>query len=107
MNGKLPVHIDPREINKKPVSEETKNLAEMMKQSGSSPYRYIRRAVKALGSGDFAAALDWIDLAADFEGVFYAPHSDENERFATAINMLRYTFLFLIEMFERLPAEAE
>lgn len=104
----MPVkHIDPREIVKQPASDEIIKLSKMMKDSGSNPYRYVRKAFLKLVEGDFGSAVDWLQHAADFEGVFFKPGTDENELFRHEIMMMRYTILFLCEKFGTLPREAE
>ena len=96
-------HIDPREpVKRQPVGDEIIELSAMMRTSGTTPYRFIRRGISCLARGDFIQACDWLDYAEGFTGVFWPARSDDNAAFKTAIDLLRLQFLFLGEKFKEL-----
>ena len=104
---KIPVHIDPREIVKEFPVDDIIKMAEMMKDSGSTPYRYIRRAFKCLAEGDYGTACGWIEYTDRFLYLFYPPKSEENDALKTTIDILRPMFLFLGEKFKELRPEVK
>lgn len=107
---KLPKHIDPRERVENQVTTEIINMTFMMKDSGSTPYRYIRRAFLCLASGKYGIACDWLTYAEKFVNVFWPEGSTENEALKLTINTQRIQFLFLVEKFQELkidPSEEE
>jgi hypothetical protein len=101
----IPEHIDPREIAAKGPTTEILNLSNMMKASGTNPYRYVKAAFKKLAEGEYDQALEWMNYARDFAGVFYRKDSKENENYIFNLNMLGITLLLLIEKFKDLKPE--
>lgn len=101
----IPKHVDPREIVKKVPSADVINMSNMMKASGSTPWRYVRAAFKKLVEGDYDQAAKWMDYASDFAGVFYKEGSEENTNYKFQIGMLSITLLSLEEKFKDLKPE--
>jgi hypothetical protein len=101
----IPEHIDPREIVKKVPTADIINMSNMMKASGTTPWRYVRAAFKKLTEGDYDQAAKWMDYARDFAGVFYKEGSEENDNFIFQISMLSITLLSLTEKFRNLKPE--
>jgi len=105
MKVTIPKHIDPREIVRKAPTTEIINLSMMMKSSGSTPFRYVKAAFKRLTEGDYKQAMQWLDYARDFVGVFWPEGSEEDNDFKYQLGFLGITMLFLIEKFEDLKPE--
>jgi len=82
-------------------------MSMLMKDSETTPYRYIRRAMACLVKGDYDNACNWLTYADNFTGVFWTPFSAEDEAFKTSIGVLRLHFLFLIEKFKELKPEKD
>lgn len=108
MNGGIK-HIDPRETVERDSKEveDLKKLSVFMKQSGITPYRYVRRAMMRLCDGRTSEAIRWLDYARDFQDIFYGQDTPEAESFKQSIIAMRYTVLILCKEFESLPPEAE
>lgn len=101
----IPEHLDPRVIAAKGPTTEIINLSNMMKASGTTPYRYVRASLKKLIEGEYAQAMSWLDYAREFCGVFYTVNSEDDRLFRDEITILRITLLFLIEKFKELKPE--
>lgn len=105
MNQKIvnvPQHIDPRELVVRDTTTETLELAALMKQSGNTPYRYIRRAMKCLAEGRYSDSYNWLSRAEEFMEIFYTPGSDDSEAYNLTVGTLRLQFLFLTEKFKEI-----
>lgn len=110
MNKRIPEHIDPRELVKKALETDKTdidNLCVLMKQSGSTPWRYVRDSLKKLVKGDYDQAWRMLNYAGEFTGRFYAPGSDEDELYKSQVEILKYTILVLSEEFGKLRPEEE
>lgn len=110
MNTKIPKHIDPRELRKKALEADKtdlRNLAVLMKESGSTPWRYVRASYKKLVEGEYEQAWNWLNYAGEFAGIFYEEDSPEDEQYRDEINLLKYQLLVLIERFKSLRPEEE
>ena len=82
-----------------------KKLCLIMRQSGKTPYRYIKRSFRYLVDSKYNDALDWINYAEQFCGIFWKEKSQENLRFKEELKLLKITMLFLIEKFSAMPRE--
>lgn len=103
----IPKHIDPRDPVKREITAEIINMSLMMQDSGTTPYRYIRRAMKCLAGGEYDKACNWLQYADSFSGVFWEKDSADDEAFRVNIGILRPMFLFLTERFEELRPEKD
>lgn len=102
---KIPEHIDPRVFKRKGPTSDIINQAKEMRASGSNPFKYVRAAFKSLVDGDYKRAIERLDYAGDFIGVFYDPGSRKDELYREEIITMNITMLFLIEKFEDLKPE--
>jgi len=107
MNQKvnIPKHIDPREAVKKVPTPEILSMTLLMQDGGTTPYRYIRRALMHLVKGDYETAYKWLDYASKFDGVFWPEDSEDNQAYRLTIKTQRVQFYFLPEKFKELKPE--
>ncbi len=103
----IPKHIDPRDPVIREITPEIVNLSLMMKDSGDTPYRYIRRAMMFLVKGDYYNACSELRYADKFSGVFWKENTADDEAFRVTISVLRLQFIFLIERFKELRLEKD
>jgi len=105
MKVTIPKHIDPREVVKETPTAEIINMTFMMQDNGTTPYRYLRRALMWLVKGDYERAYKWLDYAAKFDGVFWPEDSEDNKAYRITIKTWRVQFYFLPEKFKELRPE--
>lgn len=93
-----------------PLSSGTPDAAkvsELLRETGLSPYVFIRSGFKYLVNSNYAEARKCMDYAMEFRGLFFKAGSPEDREYCVEMQLLNAAFLFLTEKFRPLPADIE
>jgi len=78
-------------------------MTSLLKQHGTTPYIYIKIALRYLAEDEYDKAIFFFDYASSFGGIFYTEGTTENTEFLLEMQLLKITALFLVNKFKNIP----